>query len=179
MYTIIHGSHRHGYHWNLVKRLQNYLEKAEIEVKIIDLAVLNFEYCCGNQICQEKECIYKNDELSRIFEQFILPAAGIYIVTPTYFNMPPAKLKNFIDRSNALLPELENKTTHPIFGTWISGEADIESIECNCRLLSDYATIMGWNIIEEICEKGLLEEEKIIDDFKIQKITKLICQKLK
>ncbi len=179
MFTIIHGSHRHGYHWSLVKRLQRYLEKSEIEVKIIDLAVLNFEYCCGNQVCQEKECIYKNDELSKIFEKVILPAAGIYIVTPTYFNMPTAKLKNFIDRTNALIPKFENETTHPIFGAWISGEADIESIECNCRLLSGYAAIMGWSIIEEICEKDLLEEEKVIDDSKIQEIVKLICEKLK
>lgn len=179
MFTIIHGSHRHGYHWNLVKLLQESLEKSEIDVKIIDLATLNFEYCCGDQVCQEEECIYKEDELSKIFEKFILSATGIYIVTPTYFNMPPAKLKNFIDRSNALLPKLENKTTHSMFGTWISGEADIESIECHCRLLSDYATIMGWNIIEEICEKVLLEEEKVINDSRIQEIAKIICENLK
>lgn len=179
MFTIIHGSHRHGYHWHVVKLLQELLKRSKIEVEVIDLSVLHFEYCCGDQMCQEKECIYKKDELSKVFQKFILSAEGIYMVTPTYFNMPTAKLKNFIDRSNALLPKLENKTMHPIFGTWISGEADIESIECNSHLLADYAAIMGWKIIEEICENVLIEGEKVIDDSRIREIAKTICEKLK
>ena len=178
MVTIIHASHRHSYSWQVAKAICDSLKKLNVTVNIIDLVKEDIRYCCGEQVCQNNDCIYKDDFTSHLYGP-LLNSKCVYIVSPTYFDMPPARLKNFIDRSNALLPELENKTTHPIFGTWISGEADIESIECNCRLLSDYATIMGWNIIEEICEKDILDEEKVIEDSRIQKITKLICQKLK
>ena len=159
MFTIIHGSHRHGYHWNLVKRLQDYLEKTEVEVKIIDLAVLNFEYCCGDQVCQEKECIYKDDELSKIFEQFIIPAAGIYMVTPTYFNMPPARLKNMMDRSNAILPHIdENQRRY--FGAWVCGETEDSSIDSNLKLLINFAEICGMQPVNDLMIKEISEQEE-------------------
>lgn len=179
MFTIIHGSHRHGYHWKVVGVLRNCLERLEINVQIIDLSNLKFECCCGNQVCQDDECIYKGDELSEIFDKYIIQSEGIYIVTPTYFNMPPGKLKNLIDRSNALLPVLEDKIEHPIFGTWISGEADLESIECNRKLLADYAEIMGWKLIDEICEKVLLGQDIEVNEDKVRKYAELINNILK
>lgn len=177
MFTIIHGSHRHGYHWEITKLLKECLEKLGIEVNIVDLSNITFEYCCGEQVCQDGECIYK-DDLYVTFEKFILQAKGIYIVTPTYFNMPTAKLKNFIDRSNALLPKLENELTHPIFGKWVSGEAEQESIECNSQLLSDYAQIMGWRLIDEICETVFLGEYNEVRVDRIQEIAEIIRRKL-
>lgn len=178
MFTIIHGSHRHGYHWNIAEQLKENLEKLRVDVEIIDLANLSFEYCCGEQMCQDDECIYRDDELSVILKKYILSAEGIYIVTPTYFNMPPAKLKNFIDRSNALLPKLENREEGSFFGVWVSGEADWESIECNRKLLEDYAEIMGWKLLDEICEIVLLQENLDIKKDRIQKIAKIICNNL-
>lgn len=179
MFAIIHGSHRHSYHWKIVELLKANLEKEKIDVKVVDLTTLYFDFCCGQQTCQEDECIYRGDELSKIFETIILQAEGIYIVTPTYFNMPPAKLKNFIDRSNALLPKLADKSIHPIFGTWISGEADDESIECNSKLLSDYAMIMGWRQIEEINEKVFLGVDNEVNCIRVQEIAEVICRRLK
>lgn len=178
MFTIIHGSHRHGYHWRVTELLRDKLEEAGVEVKIIDLSQLEFEYCCGNQVCQDGDCIYKDDILSELFKKFILPADGIYIVTPTYFNMPTAKLKNFIDRSNALLPKIENTPMNSIFGAWVSGEADQESIECNSQLLSDYAKIMGWKSLKGISETVFLEESQKIKIERIQEIVEVIRRNL-
>lgn len=178
MFTIIHGSHRHGYHWSVVEQLKDNLEKLGIDVEIIDLSNLSFEYCCGEQICQDDECIYRNDDLLAIFKKCILSAEGVYIVTPTYFNMPPAKLKNFIDRSNALLPILENREDGSFFGVWVSGEADWESIECNRKLLEDYAKIMGWKLLDEISETVLLQKDQDIKKDKIQKIAEIVRSNL-
>ena len=178
MFTIIHGSHRHGYNWKIVELLKEKLEVSSMEVIIIDLSKLDFEYCCGFQICQEGECIYKNDKLSEIFKKFIIPADGIYVVTPTYFNMPPAKLKSFIDRSNALLPELENEKKDVIFGVWVSGEAELDSIECNKKMLEDYAEIMGWKLVKEINELVLFGENSDVNVDRIEEIAEMIRRNL-
>ena len=137
MITIIHGSHRHGIHWEIVTILKEYLEARDNEVRIIDLSEMEFNACCGTQVCQEGDCIYRDDQLSAVFESTVLPTDVIYIVTPTYFNMPPAKLKSFIDRTNALLPILEESNRTVYFGAWVSGEADMESIQTNSKLLKE------------------------------------------
>lgn len=171
MIAIIHGSHRHGIHWKVTSLLAERLKEQGDETKIIDLSEIDFEYCCGVQVCQDGECIYKEDILSKIFSEVILQADCIYIVTPTYFNMPPAKLKNFIDRSNALLPILEQKSKHTLFGAWVSGEADLKSIGNNIRLLNDYAEIMGWKPCDKIMQETLLENT-CLDESRIQEISK-------
>lgn len=163
MITIIHGSHRHGIHWEIVTILKEYLEAHDNDVRIIDLSEMEFNVCCGTQVCQEGDCIYTDDQLSAVFESTVLPADVIYIVTPTYFNMPPAKLKSFIDRTNALLPILEESNRTVYFGAWVSGEADMESIQTNSKLLKEYASIMGWVLEEDICKCTLLGEGFGID----------------
>lgn len=178
MFIIIHGSHRHGYHWSIVEHLKENLVTLGLDVEIIDLSILRFEYCCGEQVCQEGECIYKDDDFSKIFKKLLFQADGVYIVTPTYFNMPTAKLKNFIDRTNALLPALENQEKGLLFGAWVSGEADLESIECNRKLLESYAEVMGWKLLDEINETVLLEENSEIKEDRIQKIAEIIHKSL-
>lgn len=178
MFTIIHGSHKHGIHWEIVQLLKEKLDAKKIDTRLVDLTNLEFNMCCGDQICQEANCVFYDDELFRIFQSAILPADGIYIVTPTYFNMPPAKLKNFIDRTNALLPELENREKETIFGTWVSGEADIDSITCHANLLNDYAEIMGWTVVGNICNKVLIDENYKFDENTIIEISERILSLL-
>ena len=174
MFTIIHGSHRHGYHWKVTELLKEALETIGVKVNVIDLSQIEFEYCCGDQVCQTDDCLYKEDNLSILLKKFILPARGIYIVSPTYFNMPPAKLKSFIDRTNALLPAIEKKPMNTIFGAWVSGEADQESVGCHSKLLCDYAEIMGWKVIEESNEELWLSDNKEIDGNRIKEIANII-----
>ena len=135
---------------------------------------MEFNACCGTQVCQEGDCIYKDDQLSAVFESTVLPADVIYIITPTYFNMPPAKLKSFIDRTNALLPILEESNRTVYFGAWVSGEADMESIQTNSKLLQEYASIMGWELSENICKCTLLGEGIGIDSNDIIEIAQSI-----
>ena len=174
MFLIIHASHRHGYHWAVAKRLEKALLEKEIKVEIIDLSDADIAYCCGTQVCQEADCVH-NDCFTKGYQQMLLQADGVYVVTPTYFNMPPAKLKNFIDRTNAILPHMEEKEQPPIFGAWVSGEADMDSIGCNLKLLCDYADIMSWERKDELNHTVVLEENTVVDDVRICEIANLVC----
>ena len=65
--------------------------------------------------------------------------------------MPPAMLKNFMDRCNFLLTIVDRK--HPIFGVWISGQTEKDSLEENYNCFVTFANI---------CEFELIENGKII-----------------
>lgn len=179
MITIIHGSHRHGYSWNIVCALKAELNRYNVEITTIDLSSANINFCCGTQVCQESECLYKQDDFSKHIKNQLINAKGIFIITPTYFNMPPAKLKNFIDRTNALLPLFENMKSHPFFGACVYGEADDESIACNLNLLIEYADIMGWNNIKTLNITKCLTDTAEIDYEKIKNIANLIYRELR
>lgn len=178
MLTIIHGSHRHGYSWEITDTLCKELNLRKVDIAMIDLSIANIGFCCGTQVCQETECIYNQDDFSRKYKEQIINTDGIFVITPTYFNMPPAKLKNFIDRTNALLPIIENTRKHPLFGVYVCGEADEESINCNLNLLRQYATIMDWNIIEKLCFMECLSDTPEINRNKINAIVESICMEL-
>ena len=178
MFTIIHGGHRHGYSWEFACVLRTQLNAYDIEITMIDLSVANIDYCCGTQECQETECVYKQDDFSASFKDQIINSDGIFIITPTYFNMPPAKLKNFIDRTNALLPIFENTEKHMLFGAYVCGEADAESINCNLGLLKEYAAIMGWKNVEQLNIAECLAEATNINSETIKAIADLIYKEL-
>lgn len=175
MFLIIHASHRHGYHWVVAKQLERELMTHQIEVEVVDLSSIFIDYCCGTQICQETDCIY-NDQFTKEIRQLLLNTSGVYVITPTYFNMPPAKLKNFIDRTNAILPTMEKKENPPFFGAWVSGEADMGSINCNLQLLHDYADIMCWQRIDRLDHTVLLEENTVVDNSRICEIANCVCE---
>ena len=163
MVALIHGSHRHGFNWEVVNMLKDkFMEKGE-NVEIIDLSELEFEYSTGNQIPFEQESIEYKDQFVDKAGKYLLAADIIYIVTPTYYNMPPAKLKNFIDRSDSLLSVFESRDDLPKFGAWASGEADIDSINGNLELLKGYADVFGWKIVEDSFKASLLEDSGEID----------------
>lgn len=177
MFVIIHGSHRHGYHWEISTMLKNCLIANNVAVEIIDLAKSDIKYCCGHQYCQDKDCIYK-DEFTTKHKDLLLNADGIYIVCPTYFNMPSGKLKTFMDRTNALLPIIGVTKKTPLFGAWVSGEANADSIKCNMNLLIDYAEIMGWKTIKDLNIITRIENTRTLDESKIRNIADNICKNL-
>lgn len=178
MIIIIHGSHRHGYHWEVTNLLKQHLLEYDFDIRIIDLSKSNINYCCGHQFCQEGNCIY-SDDFTSIHMNQLLKADCIYIVAPTYFNMPSAKLKNFIDRTNSILPLIDNNSSSPLFGAWVSGEADFESIESNLNLLINYAEIMGWQVNKDVNNIVSLSEDKNIDKKIIEDITSIIKNHIK
>lgn len=178
MLTIIHGSHRHGHCWDVANALKKELENHNIELEIIDLSTSNINFCCGDQVCQSGECIYLQDDFSERISNKILNSEGIFIITPTYFNMPPAKLKSFIDRTNALLPFFEKTDNKPLFGAYVCGEADDESVNNHLSLLIDYAAIMGWENKESLNITELITDDTIVDGNKVKAIAEVIIEDL-
>lgn len=158
MVTIIHASHRHSYSWQVAKAICDSLKKLNVAVDIIDLVEEDIRYCCGEQACQNGECIYKDDFTSHLYNP-LLNSECVYIVSPTYFDMPPARLKNMMDRSNAILPHIdENQKRY--FGAWVCGETEDNSIGNNLNLLINFAEICGMQPVSNLMIKEINEQEE-------------------
>ena len=151
MITIIHGGHREGLSFNAAKTFERLMQEKETIVKFYSLRDHRFEFCCGVQTCQDSgECIYNDIMTSEIIPS-IASSDVLIFFSPTYFNQPPAILKNFIDRCNLLLTKEDRK--HLRFGAWICGQTEQGSIEDCYISLATFA---------EICEFKPLETGKII-----------------
>lgn len=151
MVTIIHGGHREGLCFAATKAFDKLLRETGTEVKLYNLRDYHFGFCCGNQPCQESGvCIY-NDLIAKEIIPSIAASNALIIFTPTYFNLPPAILKNFIDRCNLLLTVEDRKRLK--FGAWVSGQTVGSSAEECFKSLVTFA---------EICEFKMLNKGKII-----------------
>ena len=151
MVTIIHGGHREGLCFKAYNMFKQILNEKEIEVKSYSLRDYDFKFCCGDQACQNSGMCTYRDIISDEIIPAIIKSDAIIFFTPTYFNMPPAMLKNFMDRCNFLLTIVDRK--HPIFGVWISGQTEKDSLEENYNCFVTFANI---------CEFELIENGKII-----------------
>ncbi len=178
MVTIIHGGHRKGLCFNAAKKLEQILKEKNVDTKLYNLRDNEFGFCCGDQPCQNSGvCIYKDIITVEIIPTIVQSDVLVFF-TPTYFNMPPAILKNFMDRCNLLLTIKDRNQLQ--FGTWISGQTNKDSI-AGCY--------KGIAMFAEICDFKLLKAGKIIrvetdttntyltqDDFNnIQKMANKIC----
>jgi multimeric flavodoxin WrbA len=162
MVTIIHRGHRKGLCFKAYNKLKHYLEEKKIETKTFSLHDFNSNFCCGDQPCQNsKMCIYED-----IITNEIIPAItnsnALIFFTPTYFNMPPAILKNFIDRCNLLLTIEEYN--RPKFGAWVSGQTEMDSLEENYKCLSTFANICE---LEQLSTGKILRIEKNIQQIEL------------
>jgi multimeric flavodoxin WrbA len=151
MVIIIHGGHREGLCFNASQTLKQFLEQKNAAVKLYSLRDYKFEFCCGDQPCQNTGgCIY-NDVITDEIIPSIANSDALILFTPTYFNLPPAILKNFIDRCNLLLTIEPRKRLR--FSAWISGQTEYDSLEQCYKSLSTFA---------EICEFDFLDNGRII-----------------
>ena len=151
MVTIIHGGHRQGLCYDAAKVFEKMLAEKNVDVKFYSLRDHHFDYCCGDQPCQESgECIFNDVVVNEIIPSVAASDALVFF-TPTYFNMPPAVLKNFLDRCNLLLTMEERK--HPKFAAWVSEQTEESSLEDCYRNLRVFA---------DICEFESIESGKIL-----------------
>jgi len=179
MITIIHGGHRGGLSMSAAQTFKQLLDKRNLENKLYSLRDDFFSFCCGNQPCQDSGKCVHNDYITHEVVPVIAKSDSLFFFTPTYFNMPPAILKSFMDRCNLLLAAEKRK--HPRFGAWITGQESEESLEDNYRCLATFA---------EICELEPIDAGKIIrnegdpanrdlshDDIdKLMEVVKEICK---
>jgi multimeric flavodoxin WrbA len=146
MVIIIHGGHRQGLCYDAAKFFEKKLVEKNANVKFYNLRDQHFDFCCGDQPCQESgKCIFNDVVVKEIIPSIVTSNALVFF-TPTYFNMPPAILKNFFDRCNLLLTMEDRK--HPKFAAWISGQTEESSLEDCCRNLGVFADICEFEPIE-------------------------------
>jgi len=173
MITLIHASHRHGYCWLLIQKLKEQFANQTVDVQLVDLTAENIEYCCGGQYCQETSCIHSDGFTSHLMQP-LLESRCVFLVTPTYFDMPPARLKNMIDRSNAVLPHISKEISR-YFGVWAIGELETASILSNVEALKTYASVLGMQVTDELIRISVVKggEHKLTetDVYSVSEIT--------
>ena len=151
MVTIIHGGHRQGLCYDAAKTFEALLAEKNAFVKFFSLRDYPMEFCCGDQPCQDSgECIF-NDTVVKEIIPSIATSDTLVFFTPTYFNMPPAILKTFLDRCNLLLTMEDRK--RPKFSAWVSGQTEENSLEDCYHSLEVFA---------EICEFEPVDGGKIL-----------------
>jgi len=179
MITIIHGGHREGLCFEAYNIFKDFIDKKKLEVKFFSLRDYDINFCCGDQPCQSSGvCIHK-DTVSNDIIPVIANSDAILFFTPTYFNLPPAMLKNFMDRCNFLLTIKDRK--HPNFGAWVSG-TEKDSPEDNYMCLATFANIFEWKPLENggiiRIEPDIITKQLSQDDLcKLQNLAKKVCER--
>jgi len=109
------GSPRKGNTYAVLKSIQeNY---PDIDVKLLKLSEMNFEFCKGCYVCVKKgedKCPVR-DERDLIIRE-MMEADGLIMASPVYSHMVSATLKNFFDRFGfyAHRPQFFKKFAMPI-----------------------------------------------------------------
>jgi len=139
------GSPRKGNTYAVLKSIQeNY---PDIDVKLLKLSEMNFEFCKGCYVCVKKgedKCPVR-DERDLIIRE-MMEADGLIMASPVYSHMVSATLKNFFDRFGfyAHRPQFFKKFAMPIVTcSGYGGEFAIEYME---KMLS----VFGFNIVPSL-----------------------------
>jgi len=139
------GSPRKGNTYAVLKSIQeNY---PDIDVKLLKLSDMNFEFCRGCYVCVRKgedKCPVK-DERDLIIRE-MMEVDGLIMASPVYSHMVSATLKNFFDRFGfyAHRPQFFKKFAMPIVTcSGYGGEFAIEYME---KMLS----VFGFNMVPSL-----------------------------
>lgn len=147
---LICGSPRKGNSEAVLRELEKYLKEEGIITQLLLLREKNITRCegcveyCNKNLC----CKYdKYDDMGKILQQ-MEETDGFIIASPTYFSMPPAILKNFIDRSSILFTkgaDLSKKVASVIgVGT------DLPSIGLNVQNLITYCHVHRMILLDSL-----------------------------
>lgn len=126
----------------LLENICNELNKRRINSKLLKLADYKIEMCSGCLICEETNCIGDcsiKDDMHNVIYNMILEADMLILGTPSYFDMPSGLLKNFLDRSNAILSKIIDKKYK--YGLVVVGQSEITSLDSVCDSLRKYCNI--------------------------------------
>ena len=76
------------------------LSRYGIEPTYVNLRTLNFEPCIACGYCDKTGKCFMKDDMTPLYEK-IDKSCGTIVITPVFFDSVPAKLKAFIDRTQA------------------------------------------------------------------------------
>jgi multimeric flavodoxin WrbA len=113
-------------------------------VDILNLGDLAIADCNGCLVCEETECSGDcsiEDDMQRRVVPLLLAADAIILGSPSYFDMPSAQIKRFMDRSNMVLNRITKKGM--ACALVVVGQSEMASLNAACRALRRYTKICG------------------------------------
>ena len=134
------GSHRKGNTEWMLKKLLERVEENGAEVELILLRKANIKMCLGCLKCEEggkdrKGICKLKDDMNAIYPK-LLEADCLVFGSPAYFDMISGLLKNFLDRTCTIWPQLEGK---PVAGVAVAEEGIGQAIQN----MKTYASLCG------------------------------------
>ncbi len=84
----------------MIEMLRSTLAEEGFDLKVINLAGQNIEYCTGCAFCMEKGRCWIDDDHRKIVDK-LLAADGVILASPVYFLHVTGQMKTFLDRSLA------------------------------------------------------------------------------
>ncbi len=148
------GSPRKGNtEWMLNKILENVNDNKELVL----LRKLNIKQCTGCGICSEtgKECPI-DDDMKGLYQK-ILDCDILILGSPNYFNNVSGLMKKFIDRTDALYPQLKLKGKKAV--AVCVGEGGAESTKHCEHSLKEFVRIHQMELIKSIMAQADAPEE--------------------
>lgn len=123
------------------------LEKGMVSDQLI-LSDNNIEYCSGCLECEkdggENKC-WINDDMTNSISKQLFNYDMLIFCTPTYFDMPTAQMKCFMDRCNMILAKIIEKKF--LYSAVIIGQTEAGSLENNFSSLKNFCDICEMKLI--------------------------------
>jgi len=126
----------------LLRTMVEDLVAAGGDAKFLMLSNLSIEDCNGCLICEETDCTGDcsiNDDMQKTVIPELLSTDALILGTPSYFDLPSAQLKRFMDRTNMILSKLTNKSL--ALGIVVTGQSEIPSLKATCEAVRNYCRI--------------------------------------
>jgi len=133
----------------LLQSLAERVRKLGHTAEVLHLPDLRIQECNGCLVCEATDCTGDCtlvDDMQAMAVPKLLAADAVVLGSPTYFDLPSAQIKRFMDRTNMILSRLTEKKLS--FGLVVVGQSGIDSLDATCRALRRYCQICGMTEVE-------------------------------
>jgi multimeric flavodoxin WrbA len=114
----------------LLSTVADAAQKTGATVTLLTLCDLNIADCDGCMVCERTDCrgdCSIQDDMDSIVVPALLSADALILGTPTYFDLPSAQLKRFMDRTNMILNQLADRSL--TVGIIVVGQSELSSLQ--------------------------------------------------
>lgn len=126
----------------LLKLTIEHLNMEGVDTRFLMLSDLTIEDCNGCLVCEDTNCTGDcsiEDDMQKIVMPELLSSDALVLGTPSYFDLPSAQMKRFMDRTNMILTKLTEMKL-PV-GIVVVGQSEIVSLEAACEAVRNYCRI--------------------------------------
>jgi len=162
---ILGSPRRDGNSDTLAKRFMLGASESGIESKIIIPSELGISWCTGdNQCFKDGRCIIR-DGMNEIYE-LVINSKWLLIATPVYFMGPPAPLKAFIDRFQAVWARArilnsfdpddpERRESHKAYAIVVASQSNPKMVKPALSIIKAFFNVTGFSYGGELIATGL------------------------